>query len=301
MTKPKKFGEKQERIEQTRRRQFARNSAKRIRMADRMGIPRDISMEREQRYYEQHLNASATRAEYSEEMDFVFDDSPDGGFWMLGPRKTHTEDCKMMAGKNWSWQTLRKINPMNRHAGCGCSVIPWRDGYPTGEDTMSADDIQKIRLAESKLGGSMGGQDPRKYGKIRAIVRTFGKWAGGKHSICTKRLQTEHPEICRGNCNALCAWLKDQWKGTTKWRKGGKRRRVFEMEMPPISDEGLEAFYELAKKERSLAEVVAEAAAEARERGVLTQEMSFVESDAAAGILGEGEMLEALALLDADL
>lgn len=52
--------------------------------------------------------------------------------------------------------------------------------------------------------GSMHGHDPRKYGKIRHIVRQFGKWAGGKHSICVARLRTEHPEVAKGRENQLC-------------------------------------------------------------------------------------------------
>lgn len=75
-------------------------------------------------------------------------------------------------------------------------------------------------MTESKAGGSMGGHDPRKHGKIRYIVRSFGKWAKGKHSVCVRRITTEHPEVAAGkDVNALCAWLKDQWAGTTKWRR----------------------------------------------------------------------------------
>jgi hypothetical protein len=74
-------------------------------------------------------------------------------------------------------------------------------------------------LCESRAGGSAGGHDPRAHGKIRYIVRAFGKWAQGKHEVCVRRIRTEHPEVAKGrNVNALCAWLKDQWAGTTKWR-----------------------------------------------------------------------------------
>lgn len=67
--------------------------------------------------------------------------------------------------------------------------------------------------------GSMHGNDPKKNGKIKHIVRSFGKWAGGKHRVCVARIRTEHPELAAsGDVNALCAWLKDQWKGTTHWR-----------------------------------------------------------------------------------
>lgn len=79
--------------------------------------------------------------------------------------------------------------------------------------------IGKLSKA-NKPGGSMGGQHPAKYGKLRFIVRSFGKWAGGKQRICVARMRSEHPEVFKGNENAGCAWLKDQWMGTTKWRNG---------------------------------------------------------------------------------
>jgi hypothetical protein len=317
VTPPKRFIEKQERIEQLRRKQFARNSAKRVRKADRSGIPRDTSIAREQQYFSQHVKASSTRMQYAEELDFVEDDSPRGGYWILGPTKTHTPDCVAMSGKNWSWKTLRKINPMNRHTGCGCSIIPWREGKPIGENTLSNDELRNIQLSESRLGGSMGGKDPRKYGKIRSIVRTFGKWAGGKQSICAKRLAVEHPEICRGNCNALCAWLKDQWAGTTKWRGTGPKQKAEDAAIrakayaknarfmlsadPPLTDDGLDALYELAKQERGLGSILNEAYEDARERGTLDATVALMESDVAEGSIGEDEMLAILERLDADI
>jgi hypothetical protein len=81
-----------------------------------------------------------------------------------------------------------------------------------------------VIIAKSSAGGSMGGHSPKKHGKIKYIVRAFGEWAGGKQSIAAKRLLAEHPEVVGGSpqrANALAAWLKDQWAGTTKWR--GKR------------------------------------------------------------------------------
>lgn len=86
------------------------------------------------------------------------------------------------------------------------------------EDTVGARTI-----AESSAGGSMGGEDPRGHGKIRYIIRAFGSWADGKQAVCVKRIATEHPEVLKGrDPNALCAWLKDQWAGTTKWRGSSK-------------------------------------------------------------------------------
>jgi ribosomal protein L32 len=77
-------------------------------------------------------------------------------------------------------------------------------------------------LTETAAGGSMGGHDPKAHGQIRYIVRAFGQWANGKHEVCVRRIRTEHPEVAAGkDLNALCAWLKDQWAGTTKWRGRG--------------------------------------------------------------------------------
>ena len=48
-----------------------------------------------------------------------------GALWVLDPtKKTHTEDCLAMAGKVWSWNVLRLVNPANRHPGCGCHLEP---------------------------------------------------------------------------------------------------------------------------------------------------------------------------------
>lgn len=117
--------------------------------------------------------------------------------------------------------------------------------------------------ATIKEAGSAGGHDPRAHGKIRYIVRAFGKWAQGKHSVCVARIRTEHPEVAAGkNVNALCAWLKDQWAGTTKWRgdKDDPKQRAeaeairrkakgsayarFTHGMPPLPDDALDALVE---------------------------------------------------------
>ena len=46
-----------------------------------------------------------------------------GALWVLDPTKeTHTDDCLAMAGRVWSWATLRLVNPANRHPGCGCHL-----------------------------------------------------------------------------------------------------------------------------------------------------------------------------------
>ncbi len=116
-------------------------------------------------------------------------------------------------------------------------------------------------IQESSAGGSMGGKDPKAHGKIRYIVRSFGKWAKGKHHVCVARISTEHPEVAAGkNLNALCAWLKDQWAGTTKWRGTGAKNKAedaairakagataksrFTHAMPPLDLGGLDSLVE---------------------------------------------------------
>jgi hypothetical protein len=92
-------------------------------------------------------------------------------------------------------------------------------------------------LLEATTGSSMGGHSPKAHGKIRYIVRAFGKWAGGKQHICVDRLLKEHPDVVGGSrarANGLCAWVKDQWAGTTKWRGPGSNPKI------KARDEGIE-------------------------------------------------------------
>lgn len=105
-------------------------------------------------------------------------------------------------------------------------------------------------VEKSSAGGSMGGHDPRKNGKIRFIVRSFGSWAGGLHRVCVARLKTEHPEVFKGNENAGCAWLKDQWAGTTKWRHGGGKlgKAAVAVEKALSSVNKSEALHEMLEK-----------------------------------------------------
>lgn len=85
-----------------------------------------------------------------------------------------------------------------------------------------------VEMESSEIAGSsVGGHDPRADKKPTSnLVRSFGKWAKGKQSVCVRVLTTKHPELCAsrpGGCNGLCAYLKDQWAGSTKWRTGNKK------------------------------------------------------------------------------
>ena len=177
----------------------------------------------------------------------------------------------------------------------------------------------------------MGGHDPRAKGKIRAIVRTFGKWAKGKQSVCARRLATEHPEVCKGDCNALCAWIKDQWAGTTKWRGSSKdpeqkaeaeaiaakasasanrrfpkKRRMREADLPVLREDQIDAMFGMAlgvlrENGVSLHEVVQDAIGEAYERrgrfGSQIMEAAYDQADMAS----VDTLLAALAVADEDL
>ena len=83
--------------------------------------------------------------------------------------------------------------------------------------------------AEKVRSGSMGGHDPEaKQKPVNRLVKTFGKWADGRFSKCV-RVLSKHPELVAaggGNVNRLCAWLKDQWAGTTKWRGTGPKQKA---------------------------------------------------------------------------
>lgn len=97
----------------------------------------------------------------------------------------------------------------------------------TGTITTSGTNLAFEGEVAEVTGSSMGGHSPK--GDVdpeRRLVKSFGKWAKGKQHICVRVLEEHHPELCThrpGGCNALCAWMKDQFLGTTKWRKGSKR------------------------------------------------------------------------------
>lgn len=78
-----------------------------------------------------------------------------------------------------------------------------------------------LQLAEGAWTGSMGGHDPD-FLKLKGGLRRFWieKAAKDPHpfTYCVRHLR-KHV----ANPERLCAWLKDQALGTTKWRKGNKK------------------------------------------------------------------------------
>lgn len=77
-----------------------------------------------------------------------------------------------------------------------------------------------IQLAEAVWSGSMGGHDPE-FNKLKGGLKRFWieKAATSPHpfAYCVRHLR-KHV----ANPERLCAWLKDQALGTTKWRHGNK-------------------------------------------------------------------------------
>jgi len=81
-------------------------------------------------------------------------------------------------------------------------------------------------LAGPDVGGSMGGQDPEKYGPIRSILKHYAKKPHIFRSCVRDNRKRFGPRV-----NQVCAWVKDQIRGTTYWRgKEAELRRMMEEE-----------------------------------------------------------------------
>lgn len=96
-----------------------------------------------------------------------------------------------------------------------------------------------LDLEKGVWSGSHGGYDPEARGKIKYIVRSFGKWARGKQSVAARKLLERGVVKTPEAANRLAAWLKDQWMHSTKWREGGNQRSV-KKEDYDTADMGLE-------------------------------------------------------------
>ena len=87
-------------------------------------------VQREKNYNKLRLRATVRRtariAEHFEmRSEDVRDDWEGGALWLMDPtKKEHTLDCLAMEGETWAWGVLRWVNPANRHAGCGCKLVP---------------------------------------------------------------------------------------------------------------------------------------------------------------------------------
>lgn len=87
-------------------------------------------VQREKNYNKLRLRATVRRtARIAEHFEMRSDDPRNdwegGALWLMDPtKKEHTLDCLAMEGETWAWSVLRWINPANRHAGCGCKLVP---------------------------------------------------------------------------------------------------------------------------------------------------------------------------------
>lgn len=95
-------------------------------------------LRREQIIAKQRARASAERVLASAELEELRRVSPQGAFWKLGIRRTHTADCRAMAGRFWPWAVLNEVHPL-LHPECGCELHSL--GEAIAEGWMSAGDI----------------------------------------------------------------------------------------------------------------------------------------------------------------
>lgn len=102
-------------------------------------------MRREQRFAAQRAAASGERVLAAAELQELRRTSPQGAFWLLGPRRTHTPDCIAMAGRFWPWPVLNIVHPL-LHTGCGCYLRS--QGFAIANGLMTAADIPTDRAAQ---------------------------------------------------------------------------------------------------------------------------------------------------------
>lgn len=68
-------------------------------------------------------------------------------------------------------------------------------------------------MAGPDVGGSMGGNDPEKFGPIRSLLKYYSTKPHIFRSCVKDNRKRFGPRV-----NNVCAWVKDQIKGTTYWR-----------------------------------------------------------------------------------
>ena len=90
-------------------------------------------LEQEQRFLRMHIAAAQNRMLREAEMQRLQRSGEQGAYWLIDwSKRTHTADCLAMEGRYWSWDVLGKINPANRHAGCGCRLISIQEARNRG-------------------------------------------------------------------------------------------------------------------------------------------------------------------------
>ena len=116
---------------------------------------------------------------------------------------------------------------------------------------QKAGDVQlKMAVVEGLRTGSLGGKDPDFF-RLSPALRRFWIKKVRTHphpfTFCVRHLRKRV-----ANPERLCAWLKDQALGTTKWRKGRRKKSLRDSETwTPSVEELREAFiaYALAEDE----------------------------------------------------
>lgn len=107
-------------------------------------------LRREQHFAQLRASASAERVLASAELQELRRISPRGAFWLLGPRRTHTVDCRAMAGSFWPWSVLNEVHPL-LHPGCGCYLISL--GAAIAKGLMAPGDIPTVAAARKLAAG----------------------------------------------------------------------------------------------------------------------------------------------------
>jgi hypothetical protein len=114
------FTAAQGKVERQRTRSFLYRSTRRLSTARYQG----------REFERQHQREAVRRLRVAAQIDAALMQTPLGGYWQLGARKTHTPGCELLAGKNLSVRQLRRISPLVMHAGCGCTIAPARPDAP---------------------------------------------------------------------------------------------------------------------------------------------------------------------------
>jgi hypothetical protein len=90
---------------------------------------------------------------------------------------------------------------------------------------------------------------PGATGNISHIIKAYGSWAGDKQHLCVSMLKGKEGI---SDPNALCAWLKDRYTGTTTWR-GTERKKESLQRMVEAGDENSDSYEELMSEVRASA------------------------------------------------
>jgi 2'-5' RNA ligase len=104
----------------------------------------------ERRYLMLHIASSSNRLERTAELERLRETTDAGAYWHMDPtKKTHTADCVAMEGRVWPWRVLERVNPANRHPGCGCRLLSIREAQARGFPVRWGRVIPQVALQEA--------------------------------------------------------------------------------------------------------------------------------------------------------